>query len=77
MIAFLTSATILQFWAFVIFGGLVYWLPTIVAFGRDSEGRFGVLALNLLLGWTVIGWLGAVIWAIASSSGYRAPTYRP
>ena len=77
MIALITSAWILQFWALVIFGGLIYWLPTIIAFGRDSESRFGVLALNFLLGWTVIGWLSAIIWAIASSSGYRAPTYRP
>ena len=75
MIAFMTSAMMLQFWALVIFGGLIYWLPTMVAFGRGSEGSLGVLAVNFLFGWTVLGWLGAFIWAIASSTGYRAPTY--
>ena len=73
MIAFLTSAMILQFWALIVFGGLVYWLPTIVAFARGSEGRFAILVVNLLLGWTLLGWIGALVWALVSTSGYRAP----
>ena len=76
MIAFLTSAMILQFWALVIFGGLLYWTPTIVAFSRGSDGRVGIAVLNFLLGWTVIGWIAALVWAIVASTGYRAPSYR-
>lgn len=74
MIAFLTSAFILQFWVLIVFGGLVYWLPTIVAFARGSDGRFIIMALNFLMGWTVLGWIGALIWALVSTTGYRAPT---
>ena len=41
MIAFMTSAMILQFWTQVVFGGLIYWLPTIVAFARGSDADSG------------------------------------
>ena len=74
MIAFLGSAVVLQFWALVVFGGLFYWLPSIVAFARGSEGRFAILAVNFLLGWTGLGWIGALVWALVSTTGYRAPT---
>jgi len=53
---------VLQFWALVVVGGLIYWLPSIVAFARISEGRFLLLAVNFLLGWTVLGWIGALVW---------------
>ena len=38
--------------------------PTIVAFYRKHAKKWLVLALNLLAGWTGIGWILALIWAI-------------
>jgi hypothetical protein len=43
---------------------LVYFIPTFVASARNQENRFSIFALNLVLGWTVIGWIGALVWAI-------------
>jgi hypothetical protein len=43
---------------------LVYFIPTFVASARNQENRFAIFALNLVLGWTVIGWIGALMWAI-------------
>lgn len=40
-----------------------YVMPTIVALGRDKRGAGGVALVNLLLGWTVIGWFVAFIWS--------------
>ncbi len=40
---------------------LLYFLPAIV--GRDKHDRAGIFLLNLFLGWTVIGWVFALIWA--------------
>jgi hypothetical protein len=40
---------------------LLYFLPSIVA--HDKRSFTGILILNLLLGWTVIGWFVALIWA--------------
>jgi T4 superinfection immunity protein len=40
---------------------LLYFLPAII--GRDKRDAAGIFLLNLLLGWTVIGWIIALIWA--------------
>jgi hypothetical protein len=42
----------------------VYFLPCIIAKLRQkAEGGNGIAFLNLLLGWTVIGWLVCFVWA--------------
>jgi hypothetical protein len=74
MMNFIFSAMILQIWATMIFGGLLYWLPTIIALARGSDSRLGIAVLNFFLGWTVIGWIAAVIWAVGSTTGYRGPS---
>lgn len=45
----------------VIVISIIYFLPSIVASGRERNG--GVLVLNLFLGWTLIGWVVALTWA--------------
>tara|TARA_R110002050_G_scaffold57833_2_gene130046 strand:+ start:2094 stop:2258 length:165 start_codon:yes stop_codon:yes gene_type:complete len=42
--------------------GLVYILPFLVA--KDKKISNQVLALNLLLGWTFVGWVIALVWAL-------------
>lgn len=44
----------------------IYVLPTGVAFFRHSTKRWPIAGLNLLLGWTIVAWLGALLWAIFS-----------
>jgi len=44
---------------------LLYFLPTIVAAHR-GHGVAGILVLNFLFGWTVIGWIGLMLWALLS-----------
>ena len=41
----------------------LYVTPSIVAFYRAKPSRFGIAVFNLLAGWTVIGWIAALIWA--------------
>ena len=43
--------------------GLVYVTPALIAYRRGHHQRHAILALNLLLGWTFIGWAAALIWA--------------
>ena len=38
-----------------------YFLPSL--FGWQKRDREPIVALNLLLGWTVIGWVVALYWA--------------
>jgi len=49
-----------------------YWLPTIVAFGRKHPSKGAILMLNFFLGWTFIGWIVSIVWALSDNSG-RAP----
>ena len=50
--------------------GLLYFLPTIVASNRGHEVT-GVLLLNLLFGWTGVGWIALFLWALLSYPAYR------
>lgn len=46
---------------FLLFCGLMYFLPAIV--GRNKRDAAAIFVVNFLLGWTVIGWFVALIWA--------------
>jgi len=46
----------------VLLGGTLYLLPSII--GGNKKNFTAILALNILLGWTVIGWIIALIWAL-------------
>ena len=39
-----------------------YFLPSIVAAARKHRNNTAIFFLNLLLGWSVIGWVGALVW---------------
>lgn len=49
-----------------------YLLPTVVAHARGHRSEGAVFALNLLLGWTFIGWVIALVWAL-TYQGERVP----
>jgi len=51
---------------FLLFLGLMYFLPTII--GRDKSDAGLIFLVNLLLGWTVVGWIVALIWACAADT---------
>jgi hypothetical protein len=42
----------------------VYLAPTFAAFYAKSKHRHGIGIINVLLGWTIIGWIGALLWAM-------------
>jgi len=44
----------------------VYLTPTWIARRRGHPSRTAIFALNLLLGWTFLGWVGSLIWALSS-----------
>jgi hypothetical protein len=48
----------------VLFIGIIYLIPAIIASRRSHPYSGRIFALNLFLGWTTIGWLGALIWAL-------------
>jgi hypothetical protein len=42
--------------------GLLYFIPTFV--GWNKRNRTAIFWLNFFLGWTVVGWIGTLIWAL-------------
>jgi len=42
---------------------LIYFIPAIVAGSRDHPQGLAIFMLNLLLGWTALGWIAAIVWA--------------
>ena len=48
---------------------VLYLLPVLLAYSLDSSHIKGILILNATIGWTVIGWLVARVWAILSGNG--------
>lgn len=51
----------------IILGIFFYFLPFIVALLR-SHNVMGVFLINLLVGWSVIGWIVALVMACASKA---------
>jgi hypothetical protein len=52
------------FLPFVGFGFVMYFLPSILALARSKRDITAILLLNLFLGWTFIGWVVALVWAV-------------
>lgn len=46
------------------FGFVLYFLPSIVALARSKRDLAGIVLLNFFLGWTMIGWVVALVWAV-------------
>jgi hypothetical protein len=51
------------------FGGAIYFLPSLVARGRNHRNESAIVLINLLLGWTLIGWVVALVWSVYVEKG--------
>ncbi len=58
-------------------GFVTYFAPLWIAIFRGHPDARGIAALNLLLGWTVIGWLLAMVWAVSRVPLRRAAQPAP
>ncbi len=51
-----------------IIGGLLglafYFLPSIIGFKKNQPNKVSILLLNLFLGWSFIGWVVSLVWAV-------------
>jgi hypothetical protein len=49
---------------FLIIMGVIYFIPSVIANNRKHRQFTAIFILNLFFGWTLIGWVGALIWAV-------------
>lgn len=52
----------------VVLGLGLYCLPIIIALIRGHANKSPIILVNLLLGWTLIGWAVALIWAFTDNT---------
>jgi Superinfection immunity protein len=50
----------------VAISGFLYFVPTVIAVSRRAPNAVSVFGVNLLLGWTGIGWLVALFMSVGS-----------
>jgi len=56
-----------------IVGGLLYFVPTVVAAMRDCKAAGGIAVVNIFLGWTFVGWVVALAWAVSGEQVSKSP----
>lgn len=55
-------------WFFILIGGLIFFLPTIIAINRNHPHKWVIAAVNILGGlFAGIGWLIALVWSFIGS----------
>ncbi len=58
----------------VLVGMVVYFVPCLVGSRRNHRNAMPIFILNLFLGWTFVGWVGAMGWAMTDNVKADAPT---
>lgn len=48
---------------FILLVTVTFFLPVVVAVITKHHNMLAIFLLNLFLGWTVIGWIAALVWA--------------
>jgi hypothetical protein len=68
--SFLLGLPILLIVVICIVAFCIHFLPAIVAGNRRARNFVWILVLNLFLGWTFIGWIVALVWAMTDEPRY-------
>jgi RsiW-degrading membrane proteinase PrsW (M82 family) len=55
----------------------LHFLPSILAGVRHAKNTGWILVINFLLGWTIIGWVVALIWALRDTPRSAGPVAQP
>jgi hypothetical protein len=52
----------------ILLCAVTYFLPTWVAIIRDHPQALPICLFNFFLGWTLVGWVGALVWGALAIS---------
>jgi hypothetical protein len=52
----------------IIISFFIYFLPLLIAGLRGHSNSVSIGLLNLFLGWTLIGWVAALVWSCTSQA---------
>lgn len=51
---------------------LFYFIPSFIASNRKHKSKGGIIALNILMGWTFLGWVIALVWSLSYTHNNEA-----
>jgi hypothetical protein len=68
------AGAVTAFNGFIFFMALwfCYFIGGVIAYIRGHRQRVAISVLNVLSGWTVIGWIVAIVWACTADVEVRA-----
>lgn len=46
---------------------VAYFIPTLIAVMRSHRSKMAIIAVNVLIGWTLIGYFWAFIWSLTGN----------
>ena len=46
---------------------VAYFIPTIIAIVRSHRSKLAIIAVNTLIGWTLVGYFWALIWSLTGN----------
>ena len=49
-------------WLLMVIAIALYFMPTIISGYRHHSSLFAIVLLNVIIGWTMLGWLILLIW---------------
>lgn len=52
---------------FLVICAVFYFLPSAVAYQNKKDDIVAIVILNIFLGWSVIGWVLALVWAFTKN----------
>ncbi len=53
----------------------IYFIPTIVAKKKKHDNKTAITLLNIFLGWTLVGWVVSLVWAVKKPPVYQVNNY--
>ena len=53
----------------LVIAAALYFVPTIIAVARHHPHALWIGLVNFLLGWTLLGWIAALIWSCLTVQG--------
>ena len=45
----------------------IYFAPALIASSRNNDAKNAIAFVNLVLGWTILGWVACLIWAYSNN----------
>ncbi len=73
----IAEVSLMKIWSYVLFAVFLlaalflYFVPTFIAFKNGRENKWAILLLNALLGVTILGWIGALLWSTSPTPSHQ------